>query len=171
VVQTNLIALFDQLETAFLETAHHVGRMIHLAVAVGDAGEVKRGLLQAEGGGFVGLPVPEELENIQRAAGRQGPGHALQDGHDFALRKTSEKLAHPDDIVALGKHSRFIQHVNGQKVDPLFQAIIDAGSLKAVGVASFMRMDPANGVIEVGGLNYSPLLQRKPAPRPRRCTG
>jgi RimJ/RimL family protein N-acetyltransferase len=26
-----------------------------------------------------------------------------------------------------------------------------------------MRIDPANGVIEVGGINYSPLLQRKPA--------
>ena len=26
-----------------------------------------------------------------------------------------------------------------------------------------MRIDPANGVIEVGHINYSPLLQRKPA--------
>ena len=26
-----------------------------------------------------------------------------------------------------------------------------------------MRVDPANGVIETGHLNYSPLLQRKPA--------
>jgi len=47
--------------------------------------------------------------------------------------------------------------------DPLFHAIIDAGTGKAVGIASYMRIDPANGVIEVGHLNYSPLLQRKPA--------
>jgi len=47
--------------------------------------------------------------------------------------------------------------------DPLFQAIVDAATGKAVGVASFMRIDPANGVIEVGGINYSPLLQRRPA--------
>jgi RimJ/RimL family protein N-acetyltransferase len=47
--------------------------------------------------------------------------------------------------------------------DPLVQAIIDASTRKATGVASFMRIDPANGVIEVGGINYSPLLQRKPA--------
>jgi RimJ/RimL family protein N-acetyltransferase len=33
----------------------------------------------------------------------------------------------------------------------------------AVGVASLMRIDPPNGVIEVGGINYSPLLQRTPA--------
>ena len=47
--------------------------------------------------------------------------------------------------------------------DPLFQAIIDPAAGKAVGVASFMRIDAPHGVIEVGGINYSPLLQRKPA--------
>ena len=47
--------------------------------------------------------------------------------------------------------------------DPLFHAIVDLATGKAVGVASYMRIDPANGVIEVGGLNFSPLLQRKPA--------
>jgi RimJ/RimL family protein N-acetyltransferase len=47
--------------------------------------------------------------------------------------------------------------------DPLFHAIIDAKTGKAVGVATFMRIDRANGVIEVGNINYSPLLQRTPA--------
>lgn len=47
--------------------------------------------------------------------------------------------------------------------DPLFHAIIDTASGKAVGVASFMRIDPTNGVIEVGHINFSPRLQRKPA--------
>jgi RimJ/RimL family protein N-acetyltransferase len=47
--------------------------------------------------------------------------------------------------------------------DPLFHAIIDLKSGKAVGVASFMRIDPPNGVIEVGHINYSPRLQRTPA--------
>lgn len=46
--------------------------------------------------------------------------------------------------------------------DPLFHAIIDNSTGKAVGVATFMRIDAANGVIEVGNINYSPLLQRKP---------
>jgi RimJ/RimL family protein N-acetyltransferase len=44
--------------------------------------------------------------------------------------------------------------------DPLFHAIVDIASGRAVGVASFMRIDTRNGVIEVGHLNYSPLLQR-----------
>lgn len=47
--------------------------------------------------------------------------------------------------------------------DPLFHAIIDRATGKAVGVATLMRVDPANGVIETGHLNYSPLLQKKPA--------
>jgi len=47
--------------------------------------------------------------------------------------------------------------------DPMFHAIVDAATGKPVGIASYMRIDPANGVIEVGHLNYSPLLQRKPA--------
>ena len=47
--------------------------------------------------------------------------------------------------------------------DPLFHAIVDLQTGKAVGVATFMRIEPAHGVIEVGNINYSPLLQRTPA--------
>ena len=47
--------------------------------------------------------------------------------------------------------------------DPLVHAIIAGDTGRAVGVASYMRIEPAVGVIEVGGINYSPLLQRKPA--------
>jgi RimJ/RimL family protein N-acetyltransferase len=47
--------------------------------------------------------------------------------------------------------------------DPLFFAIIDRQTDRAVGVASYLRIDPANGSIEVGHINYSPLLQRQPA--------
>ncbi len=50
-----------------------------------------------------------------------------------------------------------------QGADPLFFAIVDQDSAQAVGVASFMRIDPRSGSIEVGGLNFSPLLQRRPA--------
>jgi RimJ/RimL family protein N-acetyltransferase len=47
--------------------------------------------------------------------------------------------------------------------DPLVHCIIESRSNRAVGVASFMRIDPAAGVIEVGGINYGPPLQRTPA--------
>jgi RimJ/RimL family protein N-acetyltransferase len=47
--------------------------------------------------------------------------------------------------------------------DPLFHAIIDAARGSAIGVAAYLRIEPAVGVIEVGHINYSPLLQQKPA--------
>lgn len=46
--------------------------------------------------------------------------------------------------------------------DPLFFAIVSNETGKAVGVASYLRIDPANGSIEVGHLNFSLLMQRTP---------
>ena len=44
--------------------------------------------------------------------------------------------------------------------DPMFHAVIDSNTEKATGLAAYLRIDPANGVIEVGHINYSPRLQR-----------
>lgn len=46
--------------------------------------------------------------------------------------------------------------------DPCFFAVIDLTSGKAVGLASYLRIDPGNGVIEVGHIHFSPLMQNKP---------
>lgn len=46
--------------------------------------------------------------------------------------------------------------------DPHFHTVIDLKSEKAVGVASLMRIEPAVGVIEVGHIHFSPLMQRTP---------
>jgi RimJ/RimL family protein N-acetyltransferase len=55
----------------------------------------------------------------------------------------------------------FVESALGR--DPLFFAVIDKASERAVGVASYLRIDPRHGSIEVGHLNFSPLLQRTPA--------
>ncbi len=44
--------------------------------------------------------------------------------------------------------------------DPLFYAIIERLSGRALGMASFLRVEPGHGVIEVGHIWYSPALQR-----------
>ncbi|WP_263351470.1 GNAT family N-acetyltransferase [Acidicapsa acidisoli] len=44
-----------------------------------------------------------------------------------------------------------------------FFAILPKSDPTAKGYASLMRMDPANGVIEVGNVMFSPWLQRTPA--------
>jgi RimJ/RimL family protein N-acetyltransferase len=46
--------------------------------------------------------------------------------------------------------------------DPLFFAIIDTASNRAVGIASYMRIEPLHRVIEIGGIVFSPALQQKP---------
>jgi RimJ/RimL family protein N-acetyltransferase len=46
--------------------------------------------------------------------------------------------------------------------DPLFHTIVDLDSSKAVGMASYLRIEPAVGVIETGHIHYSPLMQRTP---------
>ncbi|RKQ62202.1 RimJ/RimL family protein N-acetyltransferase [Vogesella indigofera] len=47
--------------------------------------------------------------------------------------------------------------------DPLFFAIVDQASGQAIGSCSYLRIDAAGGVIEIGWLRYSPLLQRSVA--------
>jgi RimJ/RimL family protein N-acetyltransferase len=51
-------------------------------------------------------------------------------------------------------------HAKASGSDPLFSAILDRRTGLAVGIASLMRIDTKNRVIEVGGIMYSPLLQR-----------
>jgi len=43
--------------------------------------------------------------------------------------------------------------------DPLFHAVIDRKSGTALGLASYLRIDPPVGVIEVGHIHFSPALQ------------
>ena len=44
--------------------------------------------------------------------------------------------------------------------DPLFFAVVDRESMRALGMASFLRIEPAHGVIEIGHIWFAPALQR-----------
>lgn len=48
-------------------------------------------------------------------------------------------------------------------VDPLFFTVIDKASGRIAGRQTLMRIDPANGVIEIGNIYWGPLVARKPA--------
>jgi RimJ/RimL family protein N-acetyltransferase len=50
-----------------------------------------------------------------------------------------------------------------RSTDPLFFAVVDARSGRASGIASYLRVDRPNGVVEVGHLAWSPALQRTTA--------
>ena len=47
-----------------------------------------------------------------------------------------------------------------RSADPLFFAVIDNSSGRAVGYQTFLRIDPPNRVIEVGNIMYTPAMQR-----------
>jgi RimJ/RimL family protein N-acetyltransferase len=47
--------------------------------------------------------------------------------------------------------------------DPLFFAIVPTADGQPAGVASYLRIAPASGSIEVGGIRYASRLQRRPA--------
>lgn len=46
--------------------------------------------------------------------------------------------------------------------DPCFFSVIELATGKAVGMASYLRIEPAVGVLEVGHIHFSPLMQGKP---------
>ena len=46
--------------------------------------------------------------------------------------------------------------------DPLYYAVIDGKSGRALGCVTLMRIDQQNGVIETGHIFFSPLLQKTP---------
>ncbi len=56
-------------------------------------------------------------------------------------------------------YNRWIAEASTSK-DPLFFAIIDRSNETPVGVASYLRIQPQNGVVEVGYITFAPALQR-----------
>ena len=47
--------------------------------------------------------------------------------------------------------------------DPMYFAVIDLASGKVAGRQTMMRMDPKNGVSEIGHIHWGPLIQKTPA--------
>lgn len=65
-------------------------------------------------------------------------------------------------FATVDEMTRWVRWAESQD-DPIFYAIVDPATGKAVGWGSYLRIDHRFGVIEVGHLAYSPLLQRTPA--------
>ena len=62
-------------------------------------------------------------------------------------------------FAAFDDYERWLRAVSAGP-DPYFFAVIDRATGQPVGVASYLRIDPAAGSIEVGHINFSPLAQR-----------
>jgi RimJ/RimL family protein N-acetyltransferase len=97
----------------------------------------------------------EQLEAGRHAADLFAANRLDMEGRNFTYLFT-------EPFETLAAYRAWVESVE-KGPDPFFLAIIDKATGKAVGVASYMRIDPRMGVIEVGNINYSPLLQRKVA--------
>jgi RimJ/RimL family protein N-acetyltransferase len=85
-----------------------------------------------------------------------GPLYKAVHGHDALYDYLFD--APPADEAAL------LASLQGKaaKDDPFFFAILNNATQRAVGVASYLRIEPGHRVIEVGNILFSPLLQRTP---------
>lgn len=63
---------------------------------------------------------------------------------------------------SLARYHRWVKEAAGRD-DPFFYAIARRDTGRFCGVASFLRITPEHGVIEVGHICFSPELQRRPA--------
>lgn len=108
------------------------------------------------------------------------PDRSPIDGHFVRLEPLEADLHAADLFRAFSGHDRLWDYMpygpfssasayhrwakdHQGKTDPVFYALRDAATGHASGVASFLRLAPEAGSIEVGHICFSPALQRKPA--------
>jgi RimJ/RimL family protein N-acetyltransferase len=123
-------------------------------------------------GQLIGAPVPTWTER------RKPPKTAVR-GQYVALEPLDPKLRGQElfDAAAEDKDGRmwtYLVHgpfatreayvgwmlLNAMGDDPQYYSVIDLADGKAVGVLSFMRIDPKGGSLEVGGIALAPRGQR-----------
>ena len=90
------------------------------------------------------------------------PARHAKDLHVANLADTQQRLWTYMGYGPFASLADYISWLEGSCLgdDPLFHAIVDQANDQAIGVASFLRIEPAVGVIEVGHINYSPRLQQ-----------
>jgi RimJ/RimL family protein N-acetyltransferase len=87
---------------------------------------------------------------------------ALHEAHSLDREGRNWTYLPYGPFASLAEYTRWVEWAEAQE-DPQFYSIVDGASGQAVGTASYLRITPAMGVIEVGHLAFSPRLQRTPA--------
>ncbi len=113
-------------------------------------------------------PAPPSREPMAGRFCRLEPLDPARHAGDLFRANALDADARPWTYLPYGPFERFEAYLEWMHAvclgdDPLFFAILDAAGAQAIGVASYLRIDPRNGSIEVGHLRFSSLLQRTPA--------
>lgn len=120
----------------------------------------------------IGAPLPDWT-------GARHPGHSGMEGQ-YCRVEPLDAERHSADLFAAFRQDRtdaiwtyvpygpfaaqeelhdWVKAASGVDAQPYF-AVINGASGKAEGIASYMRIQPEHGVIEVGGITFAPALQR-----------
>ncbi|MFG1393308.1 GNAT family N-acetyltransferase [Xanthobacter agilis] len=109
-------------------------------------------------------PAPATLDGrhvrvVPFDVARHGPDlHALSHGPDHAALWA---YLSPEPFADLHAFTRYYAEA-AAKADPLLFAIEEADTGRAVGHATYMRVEPAHRVVEVGNILFTPALQARP---------
>ena len=114
--------------------------------------------------GFTPPPHPKGI-NLNGTTVRLEPLNALKHSKDLFQSNSLDPeganwLYLPYGPFAKIEDYRIWLAQQADKDDPAFFTIVRRSDDKAVGIASFLRINPTDGSIEVGHINYSPLLQK-----------
>ena len=117
--------------------------------------------------GWSPRPVPPRTPMIGRTC-RVEPLDALRHGPDLyaAFREAPDSRSWTYLSATLPEnYETYLDHLKtiAPSPDPMPHAIVDVATGRALGLASYLRVDPANGCIEVGYIHYGPRLARRPA--------
>ena len=115
--EAEVVVDFGYLQAGGFNAAAEVGTVEDFAVAVGQGGKVEAGLGEAVGGGFIFLPVPQGLEDVEGAVFAHAGGGAAEDGGNLLFSEAVEELAHPDGVEAFGEGGGGVEQVGGVAVD------------------------------------------------------
>lgn len=125
-------------------------------------------------------PAPPQGPPVTGFAPPPRPGPALLSGLHVTLERLDPDRHAPDLFDANRGHDRLWaylpygpfdsldvyrawQQAMAPKDDPFFYALRDRRTGRVGGLASFLRIEPAHGVIEIGHIEISPAMQRSPA--------
>lgn len=104
--------------------------------------------------------LPEQLVGTYVTLERLNPDlHAAKLFEAFKDADANWRYLPYGPFHSSAQYFKWVSESAGQK-DPYFFAVYDSLSKKYLGVCSYLRIDPNIGSIEVGHINFSPLLQR-----------
>jgi RimJ/RimL family protein N-acetyltransferase len=90
-----------------------------------------------------------------------GPEHSLDLWEAFSHDKEGRNWTYMPygPFQDLGQFEEWLLSLTGKK-DPITHVVVDLKTGKPVGLAAFVHLNPDLGAIEIGHVNFSPLMQR-----------